>query len=96
MEKVQINSESQFWAVLSSGICCIERDGARHVVNSAGIGENDAGELCFVVETLADNLCFEGIIALFIFDNARQAQQFLIFEPVEFNEDEVLNSEIIE
>ena len=96
MKRVVIKSEVQFILALSSGICCVERNGARHVVNEAGCGETAFSEPVFFVQTLAGNICYERLITLFIFDTAREAQRFLNFERCELQEDEILGSEILE
>lgn len=96
MERVEIKDQSSFILALSSGICCVAQEGARQVVNDAGIAENEFGEKVFVVQTLAGNLSFVNHITLFIFISAREAQKFLNFERCEFSEDWILNSEIIE
>ena len=95
MERVVIKSEEQFTLAFSSGICCVERNGARHVVNEAGYGETAHREPVFFVETLGGDIYCERQITLFIFSTAREAQRFLNIERCELKEDEILGSEII-
>ena len=96
MQRIKIKSPGVFQRTLSTGICCVAQEGARHVVNEAYIGENDDDETCFIVDTIQGLLSFDKCITLFVFDSAREAQQFLNFEDCEFDEDKILNSDVIE
>lgn len=96
MKRIQIKSEKMFQRTLTTGICCVAQNGARHVINAAYICENDDGNTCFMVDTIQGLLSFDEQITVFVFDSPREAQQFLTFERCEFDEDKILNAEIIE